>query len=410
MRALVIAAVVLAAPLAGCLDDAAPVQPTATTDSDGDDGAPSPDTVLPDNRSGTFNAFQETNRTETGIGGLDHDHDYWLGRDRVELFRGRYMLESNPTGDPIVTLPVRGKERVYEGTATVEFLVEKPQRHVCEGVVQLSGPICNDRNGLGAPAGPGVDDPAPPKLRLLYKDAVASEWLDAGELTWGAPTALAVEAQQTDMPHSTASLWVFRVLSTAKQDHTSTFEASATIVRGLDVAKWPGHPDFYADGRSRLIFDGTARTKEVGLEDAATGEQSSFDQQAPNRLISYGTEAVHVWINVTSVKAPPGSSFGEWRLAYHNASGLPQDARPVTPPADPSLPQDLYFVIPVDANGMDTPYATDSRWEFNLQANLLLGDPAVFTLGLFGFVSYEVEYRMVIVATNVPPPEPSATA
>jgi len=82
----------------------------------------------------------------------------------------------------------------------------------------------------------------------------------------------------------------------------------------------------------------------------------------------------------------------------------------VTPPADPSLPQDLYFVIPVDANGMDTPYATDSRWEFNLQANLLLGDPAVFTLGLFGFVSYEVEYRMVIVATNVPPPEPSATA
>lgn len=407
MRALVVGLLVLA-PLAGCVSEA----PASGVELDGADApAVDPTTPLPDNRSGTFNAFEETNATERGSGGLEHDHDYWLGRDRVDIFSDRVRMDEFPSpGGGAAFLALPQGTLVFEGTATVEVVLSKPQRHACEFTVYTNGePYCTDSNPAGLPTGPGVDDPSPPALVLHYRHAAVREWVEAGPVTWGTPLAIPVLPEQTDMPHSTATLWSFMVTTTDAAAATLTFEAVVTIVRGATIAEWPGHPDFYANGHSRLIFAGNATTREAGVEGLATGDRSSFGQQAPNRLISYGTRAVRVWVNVTSVDAPPGAAFGEWYLRYHNASGGWTRVDPITPPADPASPKDLLFEIPVDDAGMDSPYAPESRWEFNLRAVLTTPRDAPTWVTLIGFVAYEVAYDMTIVATDTPLPDAEAS-
>lgn len=409
MRTLAVALLCLA-PLAGCVAD----EPAdAALGLDNATGIPQAPPAPPDNRTGTFNAFEETNRTEEGVGGMTHDHDYWLGRDRAVVLDRVVELAEYPASEGNAVefgLPVG--QTVYEGTAAVEVLVTAPMRHVCQFTFYTNGqPVCTDRNVFGEdqPAG-RVPDPAPPTLTLWYQHAASSEWEEAGPLAWDAVLSIPVAPDETDMPHSLASLWRFRIVgSQAGADATSTFKLVATAVRGTEIVEWPGHPDFYAEKATRLIFEGTAATHESGYM-AGLEQDDSFEQQAPNRLISYGTKSVHAWINVTSVKAPPGAVFGAWHLAVKNATGDWTRVDPWTPPADPAEPKDLYFVTAVDEAGMDSPYAADSRWEFFLYADLQFCAPDVCLLGASGFVAYDVEYAMTIVASSLEAPEPPPAA
>src|SRR5688572_199901 len=79
-RTLVVALALVTLPLAGCIaEDPAGTSLEVTNTS----GQETPLTT-PDGR-GEFAAFKETNRTESGLGGQKHAHDYWLGRDRVVI-------------------------------------------------------------------------------------------------------------------------------------------------------------------------------------------------------------------------------------------------------------------------------------------------------------------------------------
>lgn len=391
------AVLTLSALLAGCVDDVAP----AGTAVDAVNGTDLSALAPPDNRSGDFNAFEETNVTETGAGGVDHHHDYWLGRDRVELFTGRY--EMNPAPDPagsstVFNMPAGAL--VFEGTATVEFLVAKPQRHACyPGLTLNTRYICTDGNGAGAPAGPPVDDPAPPTVVLEYQHASSGrdEWTPAGTLEWGTPLQIPVKAIETDMPHSTTSLWRYRVVSADPLSSTLTFEAAATIVRGADVPLWPAHPDFYAERSSRVVYDGPSSTREAGSAGTAFGFNDSLIQETPGRLISYGTRSVHVWINVTKLDAPPTQGPSTWYLYYHNATGDWLAAGLGDAENNSIDTKELHFIVPVTDDGMDSPYAPDSRWEFLLRGTY---DTPVGLTCYSGCATYAVEYNMFIVATD----------
>ncbi|HVL48286.1 MAG TPA: hypothetical protein VM889_07000 [Candidatus Thermoplasmatota archaeon] len=393
--------------LAGCIgskDDPAPEQ--GLNESEQDLGNLS----MPDARDGRFNAFDETNRTENGTGGIDHHHDYWMGRTRVELFKLRAEMFPRPSpGGTDVEFNMPLGQTVYEGTAAFEFLVSNPERHVCDPSAATFSTkyTCTDGNGLGAP-NPGVraPDPSPPPLKLYYLHSATAEWIDAGTLAWGTPLVIKVQPRETDMPHSTTSLWRFRVVSTRPLvDSTLTFEASATIVKGEgSVPRWPGHPDFYADKRYRLIYDDVSTTSEGGQLANATGFQHKLTQKSPNRLISYGTRTLLVWINVTKFEPQPGFAPTVWYLYFHNASN-DWMATHLFDKENNSIEKtkNLHFRLKVDDAGMDSPYSDASRWEFVLRGTYEI--PGTTYTCYSGCAVYRAEYQMKIIATDIVLPD-----
>lgn len=390
--------------LAGCIggkegqDERAPVNTTEGGNVAPPEGRPD---IKFDSENVTF---------EQGAGGVDHHHDYWEGRTRVIVFEQPAKMHplgatrSAATYEAEATFRPAQPALVYEGTQTVEFTITAPARHVCEGEDTINGDYACTDNFLGVPT---VPDPSPPTgLKLRYKHASTNEWIDVGDIVWDTPLPIKIlQPIETDMPHATASLWEFQVLSPNKQDATLAFTAKAELVRGEgEIPLWPGHPDFYPDGlTSRVVVDTTAIAGDPGLfgHGAAIVPAEAGPVYA-DKLISYGTKTIHVWINITSVNAPnPATAPTSWFLWHTNSSGNHN----ITNSADvdnhgPSV-MEHYWVLPVDENGMDSPYSDGSRWWFMLGGNYNF----VVLSGYGDYANWAAEYTIKVIATNVALPE-----
>ncbi|HWG90788.1 MAG TPA: hypothetical protein VNZ52_08085 [Candidatus Thermoplasmatota archaeon] len=394
-RALALLLVILpAAGLAGCLAGEEATTPSANNAEE--NTTPVAPGALPDNRSGEFSAFKETNATEDGKGGLEHHHDNWGGQTRIDLFVLRAMMWPRPSASgtsAVFHMPPGAL--VYEGTSQVEFTVSNPQRHVCDPSAATFGGehTCTSGSGFGTPEVPTVPDPNPPTLKLEYMHAAASEWIPLGDLAWGTPFIIPISnPAETDMPHATTSLWQFRVLSSSPADVTLTFDVSATIIRGpAGIPLWPGHPDFYKETRFRTVYDGTVAIREGGQLTALLGRQ--FEPAKPEKLISYGTKTLYVYANITGYEGTPGFAPTNWYLYYKNATGDWNitdiyDANNAVESA-----KSLKFVLKVDDAGMDTPYAPSSRWEFLVRGAL--------ANCYSGCAAYSAEYTLTVIATDL---------
>lgn len=401
-RAILVALLLFALPLAGCLKGPAEETPEAIETTDFNKANP--------NANATLIAFEETNKTEAGVGGVDHHHDMWGGASRVVLFEEATMMD---TGAAVDFRPPQGR-LVYEGAQTIEFTISNPERRVCEPLFTLGGDlVCTDNfinktaGFVGAPAPaeglPRAPDPTggPAGLELRYKHASTTEWIDVGPLTWGAPTVLKITSPtQTDMPHATSSLWEFQVASPNAQDATLTFTAKAEMVRGEgNVPLWPGHPDFYADKSFREVLNlPDAEACDSGLSNTGclTADPEKAEPVAPTKLISYGTKTLHVWVNITeATMTNPATAPQNWFLYHLNATGRSN----LTNPFDADAPIDkreFYWILPVDDNGMDSPYADASRWTFQLGASITTPALACYS----GCAEWSAKYSIVVLATN----------
>src|SRR5581483_6886487 len=199
-------------------------------------------------------------------------------------------------------------------------------RHACAGPAgTLDGRyFCTESPAAGD--GPVVDqgvvpDPTggPAALKLRYKHASTSTWIDAGNLAWGTPLKIKVtDPKQTDMPHSTRSSWVFEVVSADASDTTLVFHAKAEIVRGEGaIPIWPAHPLFYAESHTRVVCQACAA---MGAQGATAPKEAG--PYSPKRLISYGTRTLYVWANISSADTPnPATAPTTWWLSFTNSSG-----------------------------------------------------------------------------------------
>lgn len=406
MKSVSLVLVLCATPLlAGCLGFGATEDPPLNSTGDNETDLP---VVRPDGRGGGFAAFNETNLTDD-IG--HHNHDYWQGRSRVAIIEGH--AEMSPFPDPAGVMaefrPPSGPEHlVYEGTASVEILLTNPQRHACYPLLNWNGaPICTDHTQTGTAAtgeikGPPLPDAAPSsglRLEFLHAASNLDEWVDGGAVAFGTPTVIKIpDPTWTDMPHATGSLWVFRILSPNAQDATLTFDISITAVRKEGaIPQWPGHPVFYtAEKHYRTIYDGPGKTTSGG-----NFGPTSVEVAEPGKLISAGTRTLIVSANVTSIQGEiPGVPPSHVYLYYHNASYTNWN---FTSPFDANYTSDkgtYLWVIRVDANGMDSPYAQSSRWEFMLRASFTTPVVSCYD-GCYG---YTMEYKLTIVATDLMPP------
>lgn len=390
-RVLLVAAVFLGAGLAGCIgnDDDAPGAVADGTNKTGVTDVP------PDGRDGKIVAFEETNATEEGVGGVDHDHDYWAGRARVVMFEREAWMEPYPDDQnrAYSTFTPPQNTFVYEATASIEFTIANPERRLCPYGGTLDGEyVCSDYQ-----TGTRLPDPNPPAgLKLRYKHASTIEWIDAGELTWGTPLVIKItDPRQTDMPHATSSLWEFEVVSPNAQDVTLYFDAKAEMVKGdADIPMWPGHPNFYAERPTREVLNvPDAVSCDGSLCQAGDEEKMEIYAQ---KLISYGTKSLHVWVNITEVQsAEPVTAPSNWFLYHVNATGRDN----VTNQFDEASKADVksfYWIFPVDDNAMDSPYADGSRWWFRLGGSVTT--PVISCYENCG--NWRAKYGIVIHATN----------
>ncbi|HET6403680.1 MAG TPA: hypothetical protein VFH78_03460 [Candidatus Thermoplasmatota archaeon] len=401
-RTLLVATLLLGSIAAGCIgpQDDGPA-PGDANDSDFNQANP-----LGGNR---LVAFEETNKTEEGVGGVDHHHDLWNGATRVDLFSTQaYMRPFDPRDaagyqayvefTPPDAASGEAPKLIYEGTAVVEFTISDPQRHACGGRARLGGfHICTDTTDdiFGTPEIPPVDDPNPPSgLKLRYKHASTNTWIDVGELTWGAPLAIKInDPTETDMPHATSSAWAFQVLSPNQQDATLVFTASATIVRGEgEIPLWPGHPDFYADTCCRVVLEATAQACDTAGCELAT----QAGPLTPQKLISYGTRTLYVWVNITSVTADPVLAPDVWFLWHWNTSGRDNITNIFDKENHGFDVREHHWVLPVDDGSMDSPYADGSKWRFALGG-------AFYKEGIScygGCANWVADYTIKVIATN----------
>lgn len=379
-------ALLLVPALAGCFgggDEPIPVGDDSDLDPAGNrtfaDNA-----TLPDGR-GESAGLKETNVTEEGVGGVEHKHDYWNGAESVTLFQRNVGLSflpffpngegSNPASVGYVKLP-EGM-LVYEGADRVSVLVASPTVR-------------------------GAANPSPPAVMMQVRTAVDSDWRDAEAVTFDAPMEVAVSPQETDMPHSTHSLWMWRF--TADNGYLQSLNVTITAHRGRDVVDWPGHPDFYATSAERVVFDGESDAVMKAFPDNSMYEDD--DWAHPDKLISHGTGLLRVWANITSFSSRTGAPATHFYLNYHNASEGDFEAifNEVADARGENNLESYYFEVPVDHGGMDGPYQPQSRWGFRLEAAV----GGVAPVGGIPFLSggcgdcdaYEMTYTLKIVAVR----------
>lgn len=343
-------------------------------------------TDTPDGR-GQIAAFKETNATEKGLGGMSHDHDYWNGRSRVDIawFDGGLIPipltpRDEPAGTAIADFNVPAPNLVFEGTGQVEVLFSN--------VTSV----------------PGTTAPHP-NLNIHVKYLTAAdepgEWRDAGNAKPDVPLILPVKPLETDMPHSVASLWLFRIFT--DEPNEFWFNVTITAVRGNEIATWPPHPDLYANGPERVIFDGPAQTVVQPATDFLLyGEDSNWFY--PERVISWGTDKLLVEVtDLAYASDVPAASPSEIYLDFHNASFAPKVGNGGTSGGSAHDPAtdgaNFRFEVPVTAYGYDSPYGTASRWAFRMLASFddgALGDgDAIFCTTCS---PYTLNYRLKITA------------
>ena len=374
--------------LAGCFGSpdapAAPVEPEQT------DAQENVTVELPDDR-GEAIAFQETNKTEEGLGGVEHRHDYWRGQTRVVVYEGDsyfgifpvYPDGQGTSAKSVAYVKLPQPMLVYEGATSVEVAVNGVTFVVSES----------------SPAGRlETPHPAAPALTLSYRTAAAEDFVEGPALAVGTPAVIPVSAKETDMPHSVSSLWAFRI-ETDKPEWLASANLTITAVKGGSVVDWPGHPEFYADTDQRVIVDKDFKVHRQGIEEGILyGSASSW--VAPDKLISYGTGRLDVYINITKAVASNGATPTGFFLEYHNATILDAEDEFNERIDDEEKGrqfdhQDYHFVVEVHPAGMDGPYQPSSRWGFRPVATFAETPAASLCPGCF---AYDIEYHMTIIA------------
>lgn len=437
-RALCATVVIVLASLAGCIsrDGEAPKEQLTDTSQetviDANDS-----TTAPDGR--TISAFQETNRTEMGTGSMNHEHDFWQGKERLESVAwidaglipipllpckkpggGCSVGSTTPNTDtyPALTTiadfelgapPEMGM--IYEGTKQVELVLTKYEGpSTC--VRSISGVEVNQCT----PAPPGN-----PAGKVFFDYLPANDepgaFRTGGELKLNEPFIIDIAPTDADMPHQAKSLWIFRIYSNSEMVWFE-FNITINLIKGYDVVDWPPHPDLYADNPVREVFNAPVHLESKGSVDAFTfGSDAGWVN--PQKVISWNTKKVEV--KVTNVQfagdadaiAPPSG----FMLEYHNASDpflMANDVAGVRM-EDPGSDGSTYnFVIDLTSDAgyaYDTPYAEYSRWGFRLVPFWDDGttesgciDEMFFPGILFGCAWYpwKIDYVMEIKATGVP--------
>lgn len=381
---LIAAVGLLVAPLAGCVTEAPRETAVDLTASD----EPETNMTLPDGRE--FAGAKETNKTEKGVGGRVHKHDYWAGKDRVVIFDDDVSASLVPvfpsrddTSHVFVAYlgleDVPGEDRpalVFEGTGLVEFAITKAPAWMTSA-------------------------------RLSFRTA-AQDWTERAPIKVGETFAYEPTSLDNDVPHSVRSLWNWEVTADGPVPvmtdgflvPDNEIHATITVVKASDVVEWPGHPAFYEDVEKRVVVDHVASKTTVQTAADVLVYGVEPDQVVPDRLVGVGTGSLDVYVNITRVDSPlPVAGF----TLFWRSADIPEYELGRNPGANESDGKSwAHWHLVVNETMVDAFYQPSSRFTFKVLADAGEENFRKSVGRCYRCVPYTIEYTMTVVANKDP--------
>ena len=342
-RPLLIIAVFIGAALAGC----ASKPETATPAAD----APAAGVPLVDDGS------KANATTMDHMATMPHMHDYWKGKERVQLFDGD--LKPNEENATFATLAQLFIGRGVAAGGMQWFLPDGTTIYEGTGAVELTATW---------------NDPLVTGVSFIYRSAESQDIKNGASLVSGTTFSLPVTPVMTDMPHSKVSKWWFAFGPDKSPGALlGTFHLKVEIVRLHDIMTFPAHPDFWQGKRALTMLDADHRGSQQSYALRATqpATQGDFNEDWVNfsALVPMETKAIQLNFTITAASSTPGqvASFG---LFYKTADTTSQYRCPPQPIG--KLPATLSWLVPVTAENSDSPYAKASQWRILLEPQVTL--------------------------------------
>jgi hypothetical protein len=266
-----------------------------------------------------------------------HIHDYWGGRDRVQVLQDDGDLWSSCSGGGCADGMFAGFARPDEG-----IIVPQGTKWV---------------NGTFNFTADGAQDFT--KLELWVKTAMDSEAKPFATLVPGQPFSFESSQDQNDPPHYVLSLWEFRVMAFGSADSVEikgSYEWSVEAVRGLPLVPYPPHPDRWEgktelllleDEASALLYQETDHSRSCYV---ATGRCPGAHDLPDGVVVPFDTSRLEVRI---------GGVFPTLSLSFHGA-----DTWNLTAVEGTMGTAELVFDVPLGPGVPDSPYAKQSLWSF----------------------------------------------
>ena len=328
MRGLLPAVALLLAALAGC------------SSPDGPEAGPEPDPIV----------ITDPRDLANGTAPGSHVHDYWQGRDRVEVVTDDWNGGVSYGGSDHGTI---GWFRPADGSIV-------PQgAGVIEGVADWQA---EEPDPVEAALGAGSDFD---RMELWVKTAADGEAQPVTRLEDGVPFRFNTTNAQDDPPHYVLSLWEFHVVAFKDGADGVSFSGSiafkAEALRTLPLAVFPPHPDPW-NGTTEL------QLAQVDMQvDLHTGlvfsyfcyggcADHTFGPDA-GKTVPFDAAAIEV-----TIATDTGSTPIPLDLTWHGA-----DTRTLQPAEPESESPGLRtYRLEVEPGLGDSPYASQSLWEFRV--------------------------------------------
>lgn len=285
-----------------------------------------------------------------------HVHDYWDGRDRAPVLDQQsndFTVQYSGDRAPVQTFRPADGDIVPQGTAFVE------------------GTLSWTEDDTPDPLFP----PAFTHIELWVKTSQDAEARFAANMTNGGAFRFATTNEQDDPPHYVLSLREFVAMArnpgAEETRFSGSFHLTAEAVRGHPLVVFPPHPDPW-QGRTELPLN--AFDMNVDAHVSAVVTAFCMGGCANVRFGPYDNVTVPFDASVVEVqvRAGPGSAPIGFTLQAHGADARSWHAVP----AASSTSASWTFRMEVGPGQGDSPYASQSLWEFWVQMDTPEGQGA----------------------------------
>lgn len=205
----------------------------------------------------------------------------------------------------------------------------------------------------------------PPELHV--KTARDAEPSFVAKLEPGKAVSLNVTNEQADPPHQVLSRWEYYVYLPAvdsKARFAGTVRVFAEAHRGLPIPPLPPHPDLW-QGKTEIHLFNEDQLLVTQHEDTQEGSRNCYSgcllTHRPGNRLTVPHDAGEVVVTLSYTGGMP-AGLG---LRYHGGDTWERKAVQ----GQPALPNRVVYRIPVTDLTGDSPYATQSLWEFEVFAD-----------------------------------------